>query len=111
VGARHARLPDGAARAAAAAVHVGLGAVLHAVHAARRDAHPARAHAARAVHPGLAALAPFTLARAAAAAVDVGLVAVLRPVGAGRRLAHPARAHGALAVGGLAAHLADVARR
>src|SRR5204863_125508 len=97
VGAHGAGLPGGAlGGAAAAAVDVALGAVLHQVVAGRRDADAGGADAAVAVDRDAADLAGAARGAGGAAAVDVGLAGVLdgvRAVGdAGRARALVAEA-------------------
>ena len=103
----------GVGRRAAAAVDVGLGAVLDAVRARRRGAHAVTAaRVARAVAAGLAVLAVVALRRVGrrgAAAIDVALGSVLEPVR--RRRAQSGDAALVLAVRRDAAGLAADASR
>jgi hypothetical protein len=99
-----------ARRAGAAAVDVGLVAVLDAV-GARRRAVAARADAPLAIAPDDAALVVATRQAVGPAAVDVGLAAVLAAVRARRRDARPRLTDAALAIGRADAALLVPARR
>src|SRR5262249_11330055 len=93
----------------AAAIHVGLGAVFHAVAAARALAKAARANGVDAIRAGVALVADGTFRGAAPAAVDAGLVRVLNAVRARGRRAGARGANAALAVHGARAGLAHAA--
>src|SRR5690606_30370453 len=113
VAADGALLGERAGRARAAAVDVGLAAVLQAVAAARRLADAAAADAARAVARGVAGLAVGAAhaERRRSAAVDPALAAVLDAVGAVRDAAEAVLADTARALGAArAGRLANAAR-